>query len=234
MTAGQDNTGTEYAPAAEPRQGQVSREVAFRRAVSHSRRVRFLKLALPVAALVIAGSFAAYSYVSVPGTVSFDVSDSAFSNGKLVMANPTLAGYTKDNRPYSMVATRALQHVKDSAIVELEGIAATLPVSKGNIAKIEAEHGIYNRDKNTLVITSPITIATADGNTATLQSAYLDIGKGNLQTKDPVSIKMGGVQLSADTMRVIDNGSVVIFKNRVRVVLQPGKVKAVDGGPSTE
>jgi lipopolysaccharide export system protein LptC len=234
MTAGQDNAGRDDAPAAEPRQGEASREAAFRRAVSHSRRVQFLKLALPVAALLIAGSFAAYSYVSVPGDVSFDVTDSAYSNGKLVMANPTLAGYTKDNRPYSMIATRALQHIKESAIVELEGIAATLPVSNGNIAKILADHGIYNRDRNTLVISSPITVTTADGNTATLQSANLDIGKGNLLTKDPVSIKMGGVELSAGTMRVIDNGKVVVFKNKVRMVLQPGHIKTTEGGPSTE
>ena len=35
---------------------------------------------------------------------------------------------------------------------------------------------------------------------AMLQSAYLDIGKGNLKTKDPVDIKLDGAQIVADAM----------------------------------
>ena len=80
-----------------------------------------------------------YSYVSVPGSVSFDVSESAYSNGKLVMANPKLDGYTKDNRPYSMTATRALQHIDKHGMVELEGIDARVPVERRQDRQIGAD-----------------------------------------------------------------------------------------------
>ena len=160
----------------------------------HSRTVQFLKFALPVAAILIAGSFAAYSFVSVPGSVSFDISESAYTDGKLVMANPKLDGFTKDSRPYSMTATRALQHFDNSGIIDLEGIDARLPVSDTEFATIGAERGVYDRENNTLDIPSAITVKTTDGMTALLQSAFLEIGKGNLRTKDPVDIKMNGVQ----------------------------------------
>ena len=94
------------------------------------------------------------------------------------MANPKLDGYTKESRPYSMTATRALQHLDKNGIIDLEGIDARLPVSATEFATIGAERGVYDRENNTLDIPSPITVKTTDGMTAILQSAYLEIGPG--------------------------------------------------------
>lgn len=224
MTAGQDKP--KKGGASSPQGGSAAREAAFRRARQHSSKVRFLKLALPVAAILIAGSFAAYSYISVPGSVSFDLSQSAYVDGKLVMANPKLDGYTKDNRPYWMTATRALQHVKNQGgIVELEGIDAEVPVNDTVVAKIGADRGIYDRDKNTLDVQSPITIETTDGMMATFQSAYLEIEKGNMTTDKPVDIRMDGGQITADAMSVLENGKVLIFEKRVKLEIKPDRLK---------
>lgn len=218
----------------QPKQGgQPLREAAFRRARSHSRKVRVLKLALPVTALLLAGSFAAYSYISVPGSVSFDISKSAYSDGKLVMANPKLEGFTRDSRPYSMSATRALQHIDKTGVVDLEGIIAKLPVGGENFAMINTDRGVYNREKNTLKIVTPISVKTTDGLLVTLQSAYLEIEKGVLKTKDPVDIKVGGVKLSADAMSVLENGKVLIFQKRVKMELTPDRLKG-RAGPTEE
>jgi lipopolysaccharide export system protein LptC len=228
MTAGQTSnqvggaTGMQTRPKPET---SAARAAAFRRAQKHSRKVQFLKFVLPAAAILIAGSFAAYSYVSVPGSVSFDISESAYTDGKLVMANPKLDGYTKESRPYSMSATRALQHIDNSGIVDLEGIDARLPVSATEFAMIGAARGIYDREKNTLDIPSAITVKTTDGMTAILQSAYLEIGQGNLRTKDPVDIKLDGAQIVADAMSVLENGKVLIFEKRVRMNLTPARLK---------
>ena len=62
MTAGQttDRTGGASGVQTRPRTETIAaREAAFRRAQTHSRKVQFLKFALPVAALLIGGSFAA-------------------------------------------------------------------------------------------------------------------------------------------------------------------------------
>jgi lipopolysaccharide export system protein LptC len=228
MTAGQTTDQTRGATEVQTRpraETNAAREAAFRRARKHSRKVQFLKFALPVAAILIGGSFAAYSYISVPGSVSFDVSESAYADGKLVMANPKLDGYTKESRPYSMTATRALQHLDKNGIIDLEGIDARLPVSATEFATIGAERGVYDREKNTLDIPSAITVKTTDGMTAILQSAYLEIGPGNLRTKDHVDIKMNGAQIVADAMSVLENGKVLIFERGVKMNLAPGRLK---------
>jgi len=229
MTAGQDKANRGV-PTPRQQGAGASLEAAFRRAANHSRKVRFLKLVLPAAALLIAGAFVAYSYVSVPGSVSFDVSESAYADGKLVMANPKLDGYTKENRPYSMKATRALQHMDNSSIVELEGIDAKLPVSDAVVAAIGAEYGIYDRENNTLDVQSPIKVETTDGMTAAFQSAYLDIGKGSMTTDKPIEIRLNGAQISADTMSVLENGKVLIFEKRVKMEIKPDRLKERQSG----
>ena len=208
------------------------REAAFHRAQKHSRTVRFLKLALPVSAILIGGCFAAYSFISVPGSVSFDITESAYTDGKLVMSNPKLDGFTKDSRPYSMTATRALQHVDSSGIVDLEGIDARLPVGGEDFATIGAESGVYDRVNDTLEIPSAITVKTTDGMTVLLKSAFLEIGKGNLSTKDPVDIRTSNFNIVADAMSVLENGKVLIFERRVKVNTTPDPSKAGKAPPT--
>lgn len=229
MAARQDNAkGGARTPR--PKDDGTSREAAFRRALNHSRKVRLLKLVLPITAFLIAGSFVAYSYVSVPGSVSFDIADSAYVDGKLVMANPKLEGFTRDNLPYSMMATRALQHVDQSSIVDLEGIDASVPVSDTIIAKIGAERGTYDREKNTLDVTSPIKIETTDGMKAVFQSAFLDIEKGTMTTELPVEISLDGGHITADAMSVLENGKVLIFERRVKMEIRPDRLKQRQSG----
>jgi len=141
------------------------------------------------------------------------------------MAHPKLDGYTKENRPYSMSATRALQHTDNTSVVELEGIDAKVPVGAEKTATIDADHGVYNRDKNTLNIPTAITVQTNDGTSVLLKSAYLDMLKGLLRTKEPVSITMAGVHLEANSMHVLENGHVLVFDKQVKMRLDPSRLR---------
>jgi lipopolysaccharide export system protein LptC len=199
---------------------------AFLRAQRHSRVVRVLKSTLPLIAAAMALGFLGYSYVMTPGSVAVKADGSAISDGKLVMANPKLDGFTKDNRPYSMTAMRAIQDFQNEGVVQLEGISAKLPIDAENWATIGAESGVYDRDKNTLEIDTEITVTTADGMTAKLQSATLDIGGGGMKTEDPVDIRMDGATITSDTMTIRENGKVLVFEKRVRMDIDPQRLKA--------
>ena len=199
---------------------------AFGRAQRHSRRVRALKLVLPLVAGVIAVGFPVYSYMAAPPSVAVETDSSVFSDGKLVMANPKLDGLTKENLPYSLNALRAIQSADKEGVIELEQIDAKLPVSADNVAAIGAAHGIYDRDKNTLDLDKEITVSTTDGMVAKLKSAFLDMGKGTMTTSQPVDITRKGSRITADTMTVQENGKVLIFEKRVRLNIDPAAMKA--------
>jgi lipopolysaccharide export system protein LptC len=152
----------------------------------------------------------------------------AFSNGKLVMANPKLNGFTKQKLPYSLTASRATQDVGKQGIIDLEGINAKLPVASDNVVAVDAAHGIYDRDNNTMNLTSDVSVTTTDGLVAKFKSVFLDMGKGSMKTDNPVDVSRGGSRITADSMSVEDNGRLVVFENRVHVDIDPASLKAAE------
>lgn len=211
--------------------GTAARRDAFRQAKHHSRRVRLLKIVLPLLALVMAGGFAGYSWLSTPAEISFDITKTSFADGKLVMANPKLEGFSKNSMPYSMTAVQAIQNVDASGVFELEAINAKLPIDADSWATVEAPRGIYNRDANTIDFTGDVLITTTDGMKAKFSKAFFDIGKGDLKTSEPVDINTGGTQIAADSMMVLENGKVLIFEKRVRMEIAPDQLHT--GGETT-
>jgi lipopolysaccharide export system protein LptC len=201
-------------------------EQAFRRATRHSRAVKTLKVLLPALAVLIALVFTAYSYLLTPGQVAIDILETSYSNGKLTMAHPKLDGFTKENRPYSMRAARAVQDVTKTSVFELDDIQAKLPLSDANWANVVAAKGIYDKDKNTLTIPTAMTVTTTDGMVAKLNSAFVNVGTGELNTSDPVDITLQGSHLTADKMTVVDRGKVLVFDEKVRLTMMPQKKKA--------
>jgi lipopolysaccharide export system protein LptC len=110
--------------------------------------------------------------------------------------------------------------------VELEDIDATLPLDADTVATVVTDHGVYDRDKNTLDINTEVRMTTSGGMSATLKSAFLDIGKGVLRTADPVHITTNGSTITSDSMSISDNGKVLVFEKRVRVNIDPVQMKS--------
>lgn len=217
--SGQAGMDADKARASEP---VVSRgSEAFARAERHSRRVRRLKIWLPTIAAIGIVGFVAWSYLAIPGIEGVTADGAAVTDGKLVMANPKLDGFTRDNLPYSMTAARATQELGNTGVIHLEDIDAKLPVSAENTANIIAQRGIYDNSKNTLTIDSAIKLTTTDGMVAHFQSANLDIKAGKMTTNDPVDITLNGAKIAADTFSVTDHGKVMVFERRVRVEITP-------------
>ncbi|MBC8716087.1 LPS export ABC transporter periplasmic protein LptC [Ochrobactrum sp. Marseille-Q0166] len=196
----------------------------FKAAQRHSVRVRVLKTALPVAALALGAVFSWYTFLATPATpVKVEVNDGGES-GKLVMSNPQLNGYTKDNRPYSMIATRAVQDAKNSGSIALEGISAELPVGARGSAKIEAASGVYDNANGRLQLDKDFTVITDEGLRAVMRNADVNLKSGQVTTDKPVDIRNGSTQISADSMQIKESGKVLIFENKVRVVIDGNSV----------
>lgn len=225
MTAQPDRRDAELrTPARQERSRPVSRAAEFATARSHSRRVRRLKFALPVAALLLAAGFVGYAYLSSPLSIAFDLSNVQVQDGKLVMTDPKLDGFTKLNLPYTMRAARALQNLDSTGMIELEDMKARVPVGSKGFADIDASRGVYDRDKNTLDISSSITVTTTDGKAAKLQSAFIELGKGTFSTDKPVEIALNGTNIAANSMSVLENGKVLVFEKKVKLNIVPGTI----------
>lgn len=213
--------------------GRVER--AFAQARRHSGRVRLLKLALPVAALLMIAGFAGKSWLSTPGALPIDLRALAIEDGRLVMTDARLDGVTgKDSRPYSMTASRAVQDIGASGRIDLEGIDARLPLDEKGWMTVAAPSGVFDREANRLDIDSELTVVSEDGMKAVFRSASIDIATGSLKTTDPVDISLDGAHITADSMSVRDKGAVLVFENRVRMQIDGGRLRGAAAGEETQ
>jgi lipopolysaccharide export system protein LptC len=207
---------------------QTRSEAEFASAFRHSHRVRLLKLGLPLVALFAIGFFSAATIFADNGTPVAIEKPAETSDGRIIMANPKLEGFTGDNRPYKMVATRAVQENATSPVVTLEAITADLPFGKEATAKVTAASGIFDNSSSTLNLNSKIVLTTSDGMTANLGSAKVNIVTSEMSTDQPVDIKTGGSHITADSMKIANGGKVVIFENRVRLNIDPKQLKQAE------
>lgn len=191
----------------------------FQAAQRHSMRVKFLKTGLPVAAVLVGAVFSWFTFLATPAsTVKVNLGDGV-ENGKLVMANPNLNGFTKENRPYNLTATKATQDVKNEGIITLEGITAQLPVGAENKATINAQNGVYDNVNGRMKLLGHFTVTTTDGLTAEMSSADVNLATGQIKTDSPVDIKSGSTHVQANKMRVQSNGDVVVFEDQVHLTI---------------
>ena len=95
-------------------------ERAFRVARRHSRLVRILRVAIPLA--VVAGLTAItlvtyYNPLRVLNKLPIDISNLVVSGSKVTMEQPRLSGFTKDARAYEFTADAAAQDLTKPDIV---------------------------------------------------------------------------------------------------------------------
>lgn len=228
MTAAQNNTTMATKTAQQPLTGKVKgtrRGSAFVVADRHSKHVRIMKIGLPLAALFGVGFFSAATVFSRSSTPIVTSSPVVMNDGRIVMANPKLEGFTSDNRPYKMVAERAIQQSATSPLVELEKISAEFPFGKDAVAKLEADTGTFDNAAKMLNLSDDIMLVSSDGMRAKLSSASINTGTSDLVTDKPVDIVTQGSHITADRMSTAQGGKIIIFENHVRLNIDAKQLK---------
>lgn len=211
-------------PTATQRQRQAD-EQKFRAARRYSRRIRSLKIGLPVIGAIIIAIFVAIGIAAqfVASPLGIDAID--LTNGQVVMDRPSLSGFTSSNSEYEIVAERALQDLTDPKKVILEKIAATLTLDDGNIVSVEANEGNFNIEGQNLKLGAGVRVHMSAGYIAELEEATIDIKGGILSSHKPVFIESDIGDIRADNLTVKDNGAFILFEERVRMTVQPDKVR---------
>jgi lipopolysaccharide export system protein LptC len=202
---------------------RVNGDRAFRAARRHSRHVRALRIAIPAAVVaVIIGGFA-FSAVIKPlralSRLPVDLGSVVVSGTKIMMQQPHIAGFTRDNRRYDLTAQAAGQDVTKPDLVELQGIHATMEMQDQAVFDTTAQNGLYNSKSEQLTLTNHIVVTSSNGYEALLSEALLDIRGNKITSEKPVYVKTSTATVNANRMEVLDGGDVIRFERGVNVEL---------------
>lgn len=195
---------------------------AFRAARRHSRIVRILRVALPiavVAALAVTALITYFNPLRMLSSLPVNIDKLVVSGTKITMEKPRLAGFTHDARAYEMSAEAAQQDLTKPDLVELHNLHAKLQMQDKTTMTMSAADGVYNAKTQTLQLKKDILLSdkTYEGR---LSEATIDISKGNVVSNAPVELKMLQGKLNANHLEVVNSGDLVRFTNGVTMDLK--------------
>lgn len=205
---------------------------AFRAARRHSRRVRLLRVLLPVGfavGLLILALASWFNPLRVLGALPGQFSSVLISGTRVKMEAPRLAGFTRDARPYEFVAKSAAQDLRRPDLVELQDISAKVLMPGDNNLMMSARSGFYDSKKELLTLLNDIVIKTP-AYEGYLQEALVEMRAGRVVSERPVEVKMLQGTLKANRLEMIDSGRVVTFTGGVTLQLKAGALQAPQAG----
>lgn len=207
-----------------PQTDKPSGEFLFRRARRHSRRVRILRVAIPLVLLIgiVATTLAVYfNPLRVLAKLPVSVSGITVTRSGVTMIEPKLGGFTRDDRRYELSAVSAAQDVLKRDVVNFEEPRASLEMVDGSTVNMRAATGAFDRKANVLTLNREIVLTSTSGYEARLSHAVVDIGSGSIVSDEPVEVMSQQGTLRGNRLEVIKSGEIVRFDNGVTMVLLP-------------
>jgi len=196
---------------------------AFRAARRHSRMVRILRIAIPLAVvlgLTIISLITYFNPLRSLAKLPININDLVVSGTKITMEKPHMSGFTKDARAYEFNADAAAQDVTKPDIIELRNIRANMQMQDKSMIKMTADTGIYDSKKETLHLDSNIILSSSNGNKGRLSQATVDIRKGNVVSDKPVELEFLQGILNANKLQIVDSGDEIRFHGGVDMVMK--------------
>jgi lipopolysaccharide export system protein LptC len=198
-------------------------EARFAVAARHSKLVRLLRRAVPVAivlsllAIVGVSVFNPYRMLT---KLPFDVGGVVVSGTKITMQAPHMAGFTPDRRPYEVTARSAVQDVTNPNFIELETPRAKVAMEDKSVVLMDAKRGFFKNREQLLDLHDDILLRSPSYE-ARLIEARVDMGKGTVVSDKPVNVKMIDGVLDAQKLEIVNKGELMIFHGGVVMHLNP-------------
>jgi lipopolysaccharide export system protein LptC len=200
----------------------------FRAATRHSRRVRWMRIGVPVGIAVVLLVVLLANYLPPIGGFRLpgDLGKLVIKGTKITMQQPRLNGYTTDGRPYEFTATAAAQDLTKPDFMELQQLFAKMQTEDKNTLQMSARIGAYDMKAEILTLTDDIVLTSSTGYEGRLSEAVIDVRKGTVLSEKPVAVKLLNGVLNANRLEVVDHGDVIRFDGGVSMTLQPGERSA--------
>jgi lipopolysaccharide export system protein LptC len=202
--------------------GRNDSERAFRAARRHSRLVRVLRVAVPVAVGLVAIVAILVTYFNplrMLAKLPINIGDLVVSGTRITMERPHLSGFTRDARGYELSADAAAQDLTKPDLVELSNIRAKVQMQDQSTLQMTAVTGIYNSKAETLRLDQDINLSSSTGYAGHLSEALVDIRKGHVVSNKPVQVKLLQGTLDANRLEIVDSGDLVRFDGDVNMML---------------
>jgi lipopolysaccharide export system protein LptC len=192
---------------------------------SHDKLVRVLARALPMGVGVIA-ALMIITPLSPRGEVSFllDRNKVALIDERLSVDNAMYRGRDNLGRPFSLLAGEAVQRSSAEGLVRMSDLVAQLLLTDGP-ARLSAEGGTYDIDKETVAIDGAVRFTASDGYAMTASGVSVDLKARTMRGAGGVEGETPAGTFSADSLRADLAARTIALDGNVRLTMIPGRMR---------
>ena len=190
----------------------------FRVAAAHSRRVRLLRVGLPVTAVLGCVALVAWSLfnpLSVLARLPISFGNVLISGSKIKMENPKLSGFTRDKRRYDIAAGAAAQDLTQPGVIELQEIDALFEMKDNSNTKLVSQTGVFDTKKDQLTLQKEIVVTFSNGDEGYFDELVIDTKNGHAVSEKPVRMKFSNGTIKGNRFEITNSGEVVRFEKGV-------------------
>ncbi len=189
----------------------------------HSRRVGFMKVVLPGVGLGLLATALLWQNI-VP-------SNRIVASGKIDPKNlvrqhemyaPKYVGTDEKNRPYQVEAKAARLASAKSDMVLLDEPKANMTLENNQWVAMTAQHGVFNQKTRVIDLDGDVNMlhhANQSIYTFRTEKATIDTARGRAWGKRHIQVSGPKATIEAEGFEVEDNGQIVRFTGKARVVL---------------
>lgn len=191
----------------------------------YSRIVRWMKVLLPVAAIVLVAAIFLIDRGSEESL--FSPEEIARLGAGMQLENPKFSGVTEGGEPFVVTARRALPDGPVPDLIELEAPEGQITLGENRVLDGRSDAGVISRAKQELTLTGSVVLHTSDGYRAQTERLIFDIEDHSAYVPVPISGFGPNGSIEAGSMRVLrdesddperSNAMVILFEKGVRVV----------------
>jgi lipopolysaccharide export system protein LptC len=188
----------------------------------HSLLVGTMKVMLPALAGAIVLVLIVWPQLA-PDDRDFRLSVSDLASDEvenLTMVNPRYRSRDAENRPFTVVAERAVQESSGAAEVELSAPQADMTLRDGGWVTVTADQGLYDREREYLQLENGVRLFHDRGFQFETPQANVDLKAGTARSDRPVSGHGPEGQIDAQGFRVLDKGARILFTGESKMLIR--------------
>jgi lipopolysaccharide export system protein LptC len=173
---------------------------------SHSRRIKWLRGALPLAAFLVLVALIAWPLLGTSRIKAIAVG----SIPDLVIKNLHLTGLDSKNEPYSLLALKTTRPGGLKNIYDLDQPQGEITLTNGTWVAGKALYGRYNQDTRRLWLGGNVQLFQDKGDEFTTDEAQVDLNENNAWGEKPVLIQGAFGEIRGQGFRMMDGGKVMV------------------------
>ena len=213
------------------REWRISPRATLMSARRYSIFVKFMKGALPLAALALGGVVLVYALQPRDvGRMAMTFERLGRVENDLAMIKPRLSGIDNDGLPFVVTAARAIQEARGSDRVRLDDVTADISLKDGTSLHVTAVSGVVDTKTHVLEVSGGMHLVSQTGYDARTKSAVADLRAGTVHGENGIEAQGSFGRITAQRFALDRESRQLRFSGDVHMVLDGKKTFPTIGG----